>query len=387
VLFFLLLAALLTATGRSAEITPVFRMFDDNYALGQRNAVIGSMAQSWQPTSEGDPLTEPDPEYLDPGALPSLTLAQVFDGRPLNPELEASLDPTKFRTIIATGDLIPARMVDVVVQQQKNDFTYPVNAIKKITAAADLTFSNLESPLMKSCTPRSDGMTFCGRTGFTKMLTALGVDVATLENNHIGNYGDAGIKETRKLLDANGIKWANRKTPAIVDLDGIKFGFLAFNGVGESVDVKAMQKKIKELRPQVDVVVVAFHWGAEYVRSPESAGGVAPQDPRKLARQAIDAGADLIQGNHPHWPQAFETYKGKLISYALGNTVFDQMWSLETRQGLIATYRFYGSKLLDVRLTPTLIENYAKPVPMKSKDAAALIKSIRKASEQLAKKK
>ena len=337
--------------------------------------------QSDVTTQQSDPLQSP---FLDPVALSSITLKEVFDGRTLD---TAQLDPAKIRTVLATGDIIPGRMVDVVVQQQKNDFLYPAQAIKKITSAADLTFSNLEAPLMKNCSPTSTGMTFCGRTGFSKMLKALGIDVATLENNHIGNYGDAGIKETRKLLKDNGIDWANRKTPAMREINGLKFGFLAYNGVTNTINVRQMQDAIKKLRPEVDVLIVAIHWGAEYTRTPKSSPGVAEQDPRKLARQAIDAGADMIQGNHPHWPQAFEIYQGKLISYALGNTIFDQMWSLETRQGLLAKYTFYDKQLLKVELTPTLIENYAKPIPMKSKDAKGLIKEIRKASEQLAKKK
>jgi poly-gamma-glutamate synthesis protein (capsule biosynthesis protein) len=76
---------------------------------------------------------------------------------------------------------------------------------------------------------------------------------------------------------------------------------------------------------------------------------------------AIDAGADLVIGNHPHWIQPVELYNGKLITYAHGNFVFDQEWSLETKQGVVGRYTFYDTQLVDVEFLPVLIENYGQP--------------------------
>jgi poly-gamma-glutamate synthesis protein (capsule biosynthesis protein) len=108
------------------------------------------------------------------------------------------------------------------------------------------------------------------------------------------------------------------------------------------------------------------------------------QDPLEIAHEMIDAGADMIIGNHPHWIQGVEVYNGKLITYAHGNFIFGQMWSYETRLGLIGRYTFYDDVLLDVEFTPTLIENAAQPVPLPQEEAQAVVRDMRDVSEQWA---
>ena len=338
----------------------------------------------------------PTPTATPPPPLPPLTLADVFPPRDIS-----SLDPSRLTTVIATGDVIPARYTDVIIRQRGDDFLYPVAATKDITVAADLTVINLEAPLVDYCPYHDEGFTFCGRPGFVSALQAAGVDVVTLENNHIGNYGFEAIDETVAHLDAGGLKWADRDSPAIVDVKGLRFGFLAFNAVLERVDRDAMVAQIEALRPKVDVLAVAFHWGAEYVSTPQTAGGVADDDPVELAHLAVDAGADWIIGNHPHWVQAVEFYKGKFIAYAHGNLIFDQMWSYETRVGVIGKYTFYDPcgpdipepwhegrpscpSLVRVEFIPTLIQDWAQPAPMSGAEAQAVLDGMKAASEELA---
>ncbi len=320
-----------------------------------------------------------------PTPIPSLALADIFPPRDLS---ALKLDPSRVRTVIATGDVIPARHTDVTIRNRGEDFLYPVAATKEITAAADLTVINLEAPLIEGCPYHDSGFTFCGRPAFVQALEAAGVDVVTLENNHIGNYGPAGVEETKEYFQVPHVSfpiaWADRDSPAIVEVRDLKFGFLAFNGVGETIDREAMTTQIKALRPKVDVLAVAFHWGAEYVSLPQAAPGVAEDDPVEIGHLAVDAGADLIIGNHPHWVQAVELYKGKLITYAHGNFIFDQMWSYETRVGVIGKYTFYDDRLVGVEYIPTLIEDYAEPVPMTGPERQAVLDLMRSASEELA---
>src|SRR3990170_3730784 len=311
--------------------------------------------------------------------LPALTLADVFPPRDIS-----SLDPSRLRTVIATGDVIPARYTDVIIRQRGDDFLYTVAATKDITAAADLTVINLEAPLVDYCAYHDEGFTFCGRPGFVAALQAAGVDLATLENNHIGNYGLEGISETEQTLAAAGIGFADRITPAIKDVRGLKFGFLAFNGVGETIDRTAMTAQIQALRPKVDVLAIAVHWGDEYVSLPQTAPGVSEDDPVEIAHLAVDAGADLLIGNHPHWVQAVELYKGKFIAYAHGNFIFDQMWSYETRVGVIGRYTFYDDVLIGVEFIPVLIEEFAQPAPLQGTEAQGVLDGMKAASEQLA---
>jgi hypothetical protein len=327
------------------------------------------------------PTPSPTPAFLDPDQLPPLTVDDVFPPRDLS---RLRLDPSRIRTLIATGDVIPARYTDVTIRSRGNDFLYTVAATKEITAAADLTVINLEAPLIDGCPYHDSGLIFCGQTGFTTALAAAGVDVATLENNHIANYGPAGIAETEEALTAAGIDLADSDTPAVRDVRSLKFGFLAFNGVEETLDREAMVAQIEALRPRVDILAVAVHWGAEYVSLPKMSPGIAEDDPVEIAHLAVDAGADLIIGNHPHWVQAVELHKGKFIAYAHGNFIFDQMWSYETRVGVIGRYTFYDDVLVAVEFIPTLIENYAQPVPMEGAEAQAVLDGMKAASEDLA---
>jgi len=340
------------------------------------------------PTPEPTSAPTSTPAFIDPDRVRALTLDDIFPPRDLS---AIRPDPSRVRTLIATGDVIPARYTDVTIRSLGNDFLYPVAATREITAAADLTVVNVEAPLIEGCPYHDSGFIFCGQAGFIAALAAAGVDVATLENNHIGNYGLAGIAETEEALAAAGIAFADRDTPAVRDVRGLKFGFLAFNGVGETLDREAMTAQIRALRPRVDVLAVGVHWGKEYVSLPQTAPGVSEDDPMEIAHLALDAGADLIIGNHPHWVQAVELYKGKhalsgaegFIAYAHGNFIFDQMWSYETRVGVIARYTFYDDVLVGVEFIPTLIENYAQPVPMRGAEAQAVLDGMKAASEEL----
>lgn len=330
------------------------------------------------PAPSPTPTTAPTPTPTPP---PVASLTDVFSA----PELDlAHLEPSRLRVLVSTGDVIPARMVDVVIRRRGDDFLYPVREVAHLTRAADVTVVNLEAPLIEGCPYHDSGFTFCGRPGFVQALTAMGVDVVTLENNHIGNYGEAGIASTQQLLARAGIAWADRHRLAILDVRGLRFGFLAFNGVGESFDREAIRQGIDSARAQVDVLVVAFHWGMEYVDVPQPAPGIAPDDPVEIAHLAVEAGADLVLGNHPHWVQAVEVYRGKLIVYAHGNFIFDQMWSYETRVGVIGRYTFYDRQLVRVEFVPVLIEDYARPRPLEGAQGQAVLERMRRASETLA---
>jgi poly-gamma-glutamate synthesis protein (capsule biosynthesis protein) len=319
------------------------------------------------------------PAFARADELPPLTLDTIFDGRNLD---QLQLDPQRIRTVVATGDIIPAGNADNTMRTLGN-YVYPMEATKELLNNADLTVINLEAPIIEDCPPYYVEFVFCGRPPFMEALQVAGVDVATLENNHISNYGPEGVNETIRRLEDAQIAWADRSTAAITDIRGLRFGFLAFDAVTAPIDREQMKQQIAQLRPNVDVLLVAAHWGEEYVTLPEPAPSTL-QDPLEIAHEMIDAGADMIIGNHPHWIQGVEVYKGKLITYAHGNFIFGQMWSYETRLGLIGRYTFYDDVLLDVEFTPTLIENAAQPVPLPAEEAQAVVRDMRDASARWA---
>ena len=314
------------------------------------------------------------------GRPPVLSLQELF-----HPTYNVPIDPSKIRTLLVTGDIIPARGVNYFATV-KHDFLWPFRPTADYTKNADITYINLEAPLFAGCpVSPAESFTFCGDARFVNGLTYMGADVANLANNHLSNYGAEGITATDQLLQKNGILTSGLGPVAVIDVRGIKFGFIGFNGVGRAIDQTALKEGIARARQLADIVVVQFHWGKEYERQPMPDPGVpTPDDPVNIGHEAIDWGADIVMGNHPHWYQGVEVYKGKLITYANGNFVFDQMWSEETREGVIGTYTFYGTQLVAASWKPVRSYDYGQPVFMNAQDSASTLQTMEAASDTLA---
>ena len=118
-----------------------------------------------------------------------------------------------------------------------------------------------------------------------------------------------------------------------------------------------MRADVAAARAVADLVIVVPHWGIEYEDHPRPWVVAA-------AHAMIDAGADVVLADHPHWVQSVELYGGHYIAYSMGNFVFDQMWSTETREGSIHRLFFDGARLISVRIQPTLLEDYSRPRPL-----------------------
>jgi len=314
------------------------------------------------------------------GRLPILSLQSLFHPRYVVPN-----DPSRIRTLLVTGDVIPARGVNYYATARR-DFLWPFRPTADYTKNADITYINLETPLFAGCPVVATAtFTFCGDARFINGLTLMGAKVANLANNHLSNYGAEGITATDKLLQDHGIKSSGLGPVAVIDVRGIKFGFIGFNGVGRAIDREALRQGIARAREEADLVVVQFHWGKEYERQPMADPHVpTPDDPVSIGHDAIDWGADIVIGNHPHWYQGIEIYHGKLITYAHGNFVFDQMWSEETREGVIGTYTFYGTQLVAAKWKAYRIYDYGQPVFMNATDSATALQTMEAASDQLA---
>jgi poly-gamma-glutamate capsule biosynthesis protein CapA/YwtB (metallophosphatase superfamily) len=288
---------------------------------------------------------------------PPLALASIFGSD--KPDL-SQFDPSQLRVLIATGDVIPAREVNYKMVVH-HDWLYPWRQTADYLRSGDLLFINLESPLIAGCPIIHGGFRFCGDARAIAGLDYARVAVANIANNHFTNFGPTGVNATILLLAHHNIGVSGLGHWDVRDDRGLKFGFVGFNGIGTHIDRVEMKREIAVVRAQADVVVVAFHWGKEYELVPTVGPGIAPDDPRQIGHLAIDDGADLVIGNHPHWVQGVEIYRGKLITYAHGNFIFDQMWSQETREGVVGRYTFYGTQLIRVDYRPVLISDYAQP--------------------------
>jgi hypothetical protein len=293
----------------------------------------------------------------------------------------ASFSGDRMIIVIATGDVMPGRSVNTQTTGY-GDFKWAFRETAGKLSSADVTLINLESPLVDNCPLVSGGMTFCGDIRHMEGLEHAGVDVVNIANNHIGNYGRAGIDRTTGLIDDAGMQVSGIRQPGIVEVKGIKIAFLGYNDVGHTpepvmaADPELVSSGIREAKDNNDIVIVSFHWGEEYVRQPN------PRQ-RQLARTAIDAGADLIIGNHPHWYQSLEIYNDKLITYSHGNFVFDQMWSEETKTGVVGKYTFHNDHLVDAEFFPVYIRDYGQPMLLEGDARHNVLDDLLKASLEL----
>ena len=247
----------------------------------------------------------------------------------------------------------------------------------EILEQADITFCNLESPFYDEGPPIEGEMIFGADPETIEGLIYAGFDIVSLANNHFGNQGITGMNFTFSHLNENGIEyvgaWENEakaREPKIIERNGVKFAFLGYNDVKEvsqkgyvatsdepgiAVLTKGnLTQDIQYAKERAHVVVVSIHWGVEYEKTPT-------ERQRTFAHLAIDSGASLVLGHHPHVIQTVEEYKDGYIFYSLGNFVFDQMWSEETRIGLIAKIFFEGDQIERVETIEVTIYDYHQP--------------------------
>ncbi|MEO8581253.1 MAG: CapA family protein [Patescibacteria group bacterium] len=313
-------------------------------------------------------------QLLQPQQLPPVDRTQIFANNSFS-----SFECSDCVTVLMTGDVLPARSVNQKTTSL-NNFEWPFEKTAEVLKSADITMINLETPLVDSCPIRTDGMVFCGDQKNVQGLLFAGIDVVNFANNHAGNAGKQGVIDTNQLLNQNGFLVTGIQQPVFKIVKGVKFAFLGYNDVEKygfvaDVDDQRMQTEIAAAKQNADVVIVQFHWGEEYRYQPTGRQ-------KELAHRVIDLGADLVVGNHPHWIEPVEWYKEKLITYSHGNFVFDQMWSTETRQGIVGKYTFQGRNLVDVAFFPIWIENYGQPRWMEGKEKQKILDLLKKESEK-----
>lgn len=255
--------------------------------------------------------------------------------------------------LIAVGDVMLGRSVNTRMLKY-NNWNYPFLETADWLKQADIAFGNLESPFGETCPPTDEGFIFCADQRSLEGLLYAGFDVLSLANNHNTNQGQSGLELTETLLESNNIIALQEAEIEYQQIENITLAFLAFDDTKSPIDQTLLRQLIAEAKTNADIVVVSFHWGWEYVDQPN-------QNQIDLAHKSVDAGADLIIGHHPHWVQTIEEYGDGLIFYSLGNFVFDQMWSIETRTGMVANIILDKSGVVDYSTRTVLIEDYSQP--------------------------
>ena len=240
-------------------------------------------------------------------------------------------------TIIGVGDIMLGTNYPSHVYLPYNKDCAPLmKEVIPILKTADITFGNLEccisdsAPLSKKCSDSTKCYAFRMPDKFSHCLYDAGFDLLSLANNHSGDFGSEGRNNTMRLLDSLNIGYAGLITNPtyITEHDSVKYGFVAFapnKGTLGITNYKLVEKLVKELDKESDIVIVSFHGGAEgakyqhVTKSQETFYGENRGNVYEFARIAIDAGADVVFGHGPHVTRAIDLYKNRFIIYSLGN--------------------------------------------------------------------
>lgn len=278
----------------------------------------------------------------------------------------ATISAQKTFSLLVTGDVLLARSINSRAVA-RNDFTYPFENVREMTSNADVTLVNMETPLIQKCPMDNPNTVFCGDTRAAAGLVYAGVDVVGLANNHSYDFGKSGFDETVKILEENKLVPSYPGRIAYVPVKGKTLAVISYNDIWSRnpefsrIDETKLKEDIKEAKEKADVVVVFLHWGNEYTVTPT-------ERQIRIGHMAVDTGADLVAGNHPHWVQPVEIYKDKLIVYSHGNFVFDQYWSVPTTWGVTGKYVFYDNHLIDAQFTSVKMNNDGKTSITSDKD-------------------
>lgn len=219
-------------------------------------------------------------------------------------------------TISAAGDCTLG--VDTRYNNAFNDCykakgpTYFLKKVKPVFSKDDITVTNLEGPLTSSWQRVPAQFTFKGPERHASILTKGSVEVVNIANNHTMDYGKSGFEDTKKTLKKNKISYYGYDAIAYKKVKGVKVAFLGFNQLNGVTQKQVKDSINKAKKAKAKIIIVSFHWGVERTYEPTSLQ-------TSMGRYAIQCGASLVLGHHPHVLQGIEKYKGRYIVYSLGN--------------------------------------------------------------------
>jgi poly-gamma-glutamate synthesis protein (capsule biosynthesis protein) len=303
----------------------------------------------------------------------------------------------KTLTLAAVGDVLLDRDVGKKIEQFGMD--YPFQRVADVLSQADIAFGNLECPLSERGIKVVKPFVFQAKPERVKCLISAGLDIVSLANNHTMDCGRTGLVETMETLRQNHVRWCGAgrtrkeaEAATVIEAKGIKVAFVGFcdfvpEGAFLRDDKPTMAMASKEsvrasvsaARQQADVVVASFHWGVEFRSRPT-------QRQTTLAHAAVNAGADVVLGHHPHVLQGFEVStqnrkpdtRNALIAYSLGNFVFDQRRPVkETAETVILRCALSQRGVVSAEVVPIKIEE-CQPRPATKEEGNAILTRMSK---------
>jgi hypothetical protein len=336
---------------------------------------------------------------FNPSAYPlvATVYAHMQTGAPSNAlsRLSAALpatnrDSSKLTVVAMTGVTAMVRLT--ADQMDRLGTGWPAEVVGPELAAADITAISNEVPFVPDCETNTDedNLVFCSKPEYMETLSASGADIIGLTGNHQNDYGledaltsltiyeDAGLP-----VYGGGADRASAFAPLFLEHNGNKLAFIGANSYGPPsawatefspgsapFDLAIMSAAIRSIKEEgeADIVFSELQYQESYA--------VTPLYDQRLDFGALArAGADIVTGVQSHVPQAVEFVDGHLILYGLGNLYFDQMWTEDTREGLIVKHTIYAGRHISTQLLPTLLYDYGQPRwPDAERKAAILAK-------------
>lgn len=281
-------------------------------------------------------------------------------------------DPT-YVTLNFLGDIMLDRGVRNSVNKNfGGDYSLLFDKLETLKDS-DIVFANLEGPASNKGKDLNNLYSFRMDPSVLPALKGAGLSVVSVANNHVGDWGREAYEDTLARLTENEIEYTGGGTrekaenPTIIEKYGMKIGYLGFTDVGpawmeSSGDIPGVllasdprfEEIIKNASAKVDQLIVSFHWGDEYKT-------IHNARQESLAHKAIDAGAKIVVGHHPHVMQDTEVYKNGYIIYSLGNFIFDQRFSKDTTEGMLAEIKIKKDGSITVRKNIVKSNSLFKP--------------------------
>ncbi len=310
------------------------------------------------------------------------------------PVLVPVVTPKK-TVVVGVGDILLGRKLGEMMYKS-NDYTLGFARMQGQLASADIAFGNLEGPFCDRGPYPPEGMIFHVRPEAIGGLERAGFDVMNVANNHVGDAGEDCIGFTLDHLRKSkiaavgaGRDYEEAHRGEVVERNGLRVAFLGYTYAARNDNSPEAQQKLQKKSVPVvagrspenvrrdvaaaltraDVVIVSLHDGAEYSQR-------VAKETVDFAQAAIDAGATVVLGHHPHVPQRVEPYKDGWIFYSLGNFVFQQNTPAATKTALMARLTFSGKSLDKVEAVPIVIEWYSEPRVAIEVEGNKILKSI-----------
>ena len=280
----------------------------------------------------------------------------------------------KTTTLYFVGDIMLTRGVESSVEKNfGGDYNKLFDNLVEFRNA-DILFGNLEGDVSDVGNNVGSKYSFRMNPAVLPALKNAGFSVVSFSNNHVGDWNMDAFKDTlSRLSSANilktgaGMNKEDAETPAIIEKNGVRFGFISFSDVGPDwLEAKTnnpgillasdpnFETIIQNAKTKCDVLIVSFHFGVEYELTHNNRQ-------ESLAHSAIDNGADMVVGGHPHVMEDIEEYKGKTIVYSLGNFIFDQYFSDNTMKGMLFETTFSGTNLIKTEQKIITLNKYFQP--------------------------